>query len=135
VKIASDALREIAAHARRSRPRECCGILLGSPRDPDRVCRALPAANAERHCPESAYVLGHTAHIRAVAMEAAGTHRIAGYYHSHPGGSAAPSSEDAHRALPGTVYLIAAVEGRALRYGAWRREGGRFVPLPLEVLP
>ena len=110
MRILRRVLEQIAGHARRCLPEECCGILLSRPEAPDKVTAALEALNADAGSRHSAYVLGHRAHIRAVALEAAGDARIAGYYHSHPAGGTRPSGRDAARSVEHAVYLIAGVQ-------------------------
>ena len=126
-------LEEIVGHARRSLPSECCGILLAGRGDAGDVTRALEAENAEGKDPRRRYVLGHKAHLQAVSMEVAGTARIAGYYHSHPGGGTRPSSYDTAQAAAGVVYLIVGMGDGPVEFGAWRYRDGRLVPEPLEV--
>ena len=146
------ALEALLAHARDSYPYECCGVLLARPggqAEPNSnspVDRLIPAENEAADDLERRYVLGHEAHIRAIALEASGAARIAGYYHSHPHGLAQPSVRDISRANDGPPELAAGIAyvivglaggppGRAgsARATAWRCSGDRMTQEPLEV--
>jgi len=134
LKILRQVLNSIADHARRSFPRECCGILMCLGEDGLTVNRALWAENASPERPEQRYLLGHEAHLKAVEMESAGDARIAGYYHSHPDGKARPSNHDVEQAISGVTYLITGLESDGqVEHTAWRLEGDNLVPEPLEV--
>jgi len=115
---------QVNAQAEAAYPEECCGVLVGTPRssgEPARVVRVVEAANAapaERHRrysipPELLF---------AVHREVRGTELdVVGYYHSHPGRPAEPSSYDLEHALPGVSYLIVALDaGRAAEIRCWR---------------
>lgn len=127
-------LDAIDRHARRCAPDECCGILLATGSAPLTADEALPARNAERTQPQRRYLIGHEAHLEAVAREAAGTGRIVAYYHSHPKGPALPSGWDAQNAVDGVRYLIAGMAGEGTQYAAWDCVDGVLVPAPLEIV-
>ncbi|KKM77981.1 hypothetical protein LCGC14_1364540 [marine sediment metagenome] len=132
MKVRPGALDSILDHARRSLPRECCGVLL-SAGDESRVVReAIPALNVSEE-PTRRYALGPRAHLRAVEMELRGDARIAGYYHSHPDGGCRPSQWDIDQAVPGVRYLIVGLAGGTAECGAWRMEAGRVVSEPVEA--
>jgi proteasome lid subunit RPN8/RPN11 len=133
MKILSDVLASIQSHARESCPRECCGILLAERRDARTITDALRAENAERSNPGGRYVLGHRAHIKAVAVECAGRLCIVGYYHSHPHGTAVPSLRDASEMIDGAYYLIMGLRGGTIETALYRPEGSGLTPEPLEV--
>ena len=106
MRISRQALEAIAGHAQRSRPYECCGVLMSTSDDCSMVDHVIPAENTEKENPERQYVLGHKAHLKAVEMEAFGEACIAGYYHSHPDGKARPSGRDIEQAISDVIYLI-----------------------------
>jgi proteasome lid subunit RPN8/RPN11 len=96
-------------HARRDRPRECCGLLVGAK---GRVTAAVPMRNLARG--RTRYRLDPAGHIslqrvlRVIAPETA----IVGVYHSHPRGPAVPSETDVTEALyPDWVYVIIGFAG------------------------
>ena len=132
MRILSQVLESVAAHARESIPFECCGILLA--RDEDHVVfSSLRAENGEKKNPEIGYELGHKAHLKAVEMEITAKIHIVGYYHSHPGGGTKSSPRDAARAIEGATYLIAAPVNGSYEHAAWRWENNQFIPVTLEV--
>ena len=134
VKILRRALESVVAHARESLPRECCGILLAVSHDLPTVSHALRAANAAENLREQRFSLGHIAHVEAVAMEASGTVRIVGYYHSHPNGVTQPSAHDLKQAIGGITYLIIGIRNGSVQQAAWRLADDQFVRQPLEVI-
>ena len=133
MQILEATVEAVIAHAAESLPHECCGILLTDPDRPEVVSHMLRGRNAERTNPGGAFVLGHAAHLDAVAREAAGQVRIAGYYHSHPHGPASPSRRDRELGVAGTTYLIIAFGGGKPKMTAWRVQGDKWTAEPLEV--
>lgn len=135
IRIAAPAWEAIAADARRAAPEEACGILVGRRgRGGTLVVRAEPCANVHpgdrtRHFlidPEKQLAVQRQA--RREGLE------IVGFYHTHPGGGARPSAEDAALAHPGMVMLIAALEGPAVAEArAWRFAERGFVETPLRA--
>jgi proteasome lid subunit RPN8/RPN11 len=111
----------IVEHARRSWPRECCGLLLGQGEE---VLEAVPAPNL---APDpNRFVLDPTTHIR-VRREARNRGLdVVGYYHSHPNSPAEPSARDvAEAADDDAVYLIVSLEMDTPSVRAFTiREGG-----------
>lgn len=134
MRIQRKVLDQIAGHALESLPGECCGILLSREIDCGAVSIALRAENSEEARPEKRYSLGHKAHIEAVKMEASGTARIEGYYHSHPGGGLRFSSTDVEQSVRGLTYLVAAVDKENAEFAAWRMDEKFSVPEPLEII-
>jgi len=142
MKILKRVLDSAIAHARESRPRECCGILLATEGRGGAVDMLLRAENAEKGNPHRRFALGHRAHIRAVRMESLGTVRIAGYYHSHPQGPARPSAADAAASTSEADHLIIGLPEGEQEATVWRWRGERegegegdgFRPEPLEVI-
>lgn len=128
--------RALVAQARRERPRECCGFLLGHGA---RVRFALATANVESSAVR--YRIDDRAHIqlRRLLRGAAPPLEIVGVYHSHPAGDAVPSATDVAEAMyPGWIYMIVGlkrpaairafrVRGRAVRELTirWRRPSAR----------
>lgn len=133
MKISRRILELVADHARRSAPRECCGILLCADDALSTVNCVIPAENIEKENPERGYVLDHKAHLRALEMEVSGNGCIAGYYHSHPAGRAKPSHRDEEQAIDGVTYLITGMADGRLEHTAWRFDGDKLVPEPIEM--
>lgn len=123
LRIPAASLEAIRRQAKKTRPEECCGILLGKEGERGRrVTEAIPAGNAatDRRTgyaiePRDLFAAGKRA--RAEGLE------IVGYYHSHPGGGARPSPRDAEHAWPGASYVILGLGGgEELR--SWRLASG-----------
>lgn len=122
------ALDAVKALARES-GEEICGLLLGASEHVDAI---LPAANVAadrmRHFEIDPAIL-----IAAHRAQRGGGPRILGCYHSHPGGDARPSVEDAAQAeANGWLWLICAGEEATL----WRAVAdgavhGRFDPVEM----
>ncbi|MFT3967169.1 MAG: M67 family metallopeptidase [Sphingobium sp.] len=123
VRISRAALDAIREETRKAGEEECCGLLLALPASPpDHIDAILPAANvaADRR---GRFEIDPAQLIAAHRAERAGHHRIMGCYHSHPGGDAAPSAEDAAQAeANGSLWLIATPRPWAARL--WRAVGG-----------
>jgi proteasome lid subunit RPN8/RPN11 len=114
--------RAIVAHARRDRPLECCGLLIGRGRN---VLAVLPAANLARSTVR--YRLDPRVHIdaRRWLRQCEPPLEILGCYHSHPDGPARPSPTDiSEAAYPEWVYLIVGLRGSRAEVAAFRLRAG-----------
>ena len=108
--ISSPLFEQIFAHAASKPHEEVCGLLFGSD---SRIDAAAPAANVavDRHC---RFELDPAVLLAAYRAERNGGPVVIGHYHSHPGGVAAPSAQDAEDADPGLLWLIVAGREAAL---------------------
>lgn len=128
-----ESLRDsVAEQAARAYPRECCGLIEGVRRAARiEALRLHPARNLA----EAADRFEIDAHEQFRLLRALrGTGRsIVGCYHSHPGGTAAPSPRDREGAGEEEfVWLIAGVRpGTAVTLAAFVFAMGDFRPLPL----
>jgi proteasome lid subunit RPN8/RPN11 len=123
VRISSEALAAIRAHAAADPAREVCGLLLGQT---DHVTAVTPALNVAPH-PSRHFEIDPVALFAAIRAERAGGSRLVGYYHSHPHGSAWPSQTDrASAAADGKLWVIVADEVRA-----WRSLPNGFVQVKI----
>jgi desampylase len=105
VRVRSEVLAAVEAHARRDAPRECCGLLIGTT---STIAEAVPCANAAGD-PVRRYVIApedYFAQIRRCRELDSGL-RVVGAYHSHPRSAPAPSPTDLAEAFGQFVYLIA----------------------------
>ena len=104
-RISRTVLEAIRNQAAASPDREVCGLLFGSAAQVDGVMAAENVAeDPARH-----FEIDPAALFAAIRAERAGGPAIAGYYHSHPGGVAAPSETDrANAAADGKLWLIIA---------------------------
>lgn len=113
-------LAEIAAHARRTYPTECCGLVLA---DREGRLRFLPIENVagspgaegtSRRSLRDGYVMDPKALLAALAEVEQGGGHLAAIVHSHPDVGAYFSREDRDMALgggteplwPGVQYLV-----------------------------
>jgi desampylase len=110
-------------------PREACGLLFGSA---DAITDWQAVENVAE-APERRFEIAPEALFAALRAERAGGPRIAGYWHSHPGGNATPSVTDAAMAQPdGKLWLIIAGEDATLwRAGEGAAMHGRFTRMEL----
>jgi proteasome lid subunit RPN8/RPN11 len=117
---------EMIAHARDEAPRECCGLLIGTP---DSVVRSFRAKNL---APGSArYFIDPRDHFRALRSARADGLQVIGAYHSHPASDPVPSATDVAEANSGSdfVYVIVSLVNDEVR--AYRINGGAYTRLTL----
>lgn len=119
VQLSRAAFDTIVAQASDAGDEECCGLLLAFPGSaPGVIDYVLPAANVaanrRRH-----FEIDPATLIAAHRAERTSGPHIVGCYHSHPGGDATPSPEDAAQAeAGGSLWLICA--GPPWTMTAWR---------------
>ncbi len=113
---------EYASHA----PHECCGLLFGHA---GQVTALQPAANVHP-APRTHFEIDPRALITAHRAARTGGPQIAGYYHSHPGGPACPSSTDRAQA-PGDGKIWAIIGQSELCF--WRDTAEGFIALSYGV--
>jgi proteasome lid subunit RPN8/RPN11 len=122
--------RAILAHARRDRPSECCGLLIGRRA---RVMFAVSMRNTDRD-PRRRYRLDARQHIdvRRMLRDVCPRLEIIGAYHSHPDGPALPSETDIAEAFyPDWTHLIVGLGGRTPQIRAFRLAAGTVTPVRL----
>ena len=128
IEVAEQALQDMLAHAERTHPRECCGLLHGYFED---ITSAVPVRNVHV-APKTHFEIDPQALIDAHRAAREGGPLVLGYYHSHPNGLARPSATDARMAAgDGAVWAIVA----AGCISFWRAGAGEFTALPYEVTP
>ena len=133
--IRPEALNAIRAHALRERPRECCGILIGTA---DGIVEAVAAANVAAE-PTRRYEVSPADHFaqikRCRATAGPDALRIVGVYHSHPHSTPLPSPTDLDQAFREYVYVIAGpVDGSApFAIRGYRLASGAFEEVELTV--
>jgi proteasome lid subunit RPN8/RPN11 len=124
VMTAGRAVRQaLVAPAQASRPRECCGLLVGAK---GVLHFIVPTRNVARG--RSRYRVDPRAHL-SVQRTLRGfipALEVVGAYHSHPRGAARPSVRDVAQANdPAWVHLIVGLAGGRARIGAFRIAHGR----------
>ena len=121
--------RAIVAHARRDRPREACGFLLGRGR---RVSFAVPMTNLAAG--NTRYRIDDQAHLdlrRAVRAFVPAV-SIVGAYHSHPNGPDAPSPRDVAESMYAEwTHVIVSLRRPRARVRAFRIVRGRVFSVGL----
>ena len=133
--IAAPDLALIEAEARRSVPREACGLLVGT-ETPDgtlSVGAIVPCANVADGLDR--FEIDPKALLATHRALRGGPAQIIGHYHSHPGGPALPSASDRAAAhTPGLAWLILgiAADGAVTRAAFLHR---RDVPPPPPLVP
>ena len=126
--VTSNALEAMIAHADRTKPDECCGILYGTR---EHVARAQATANLHPD-PARHFEIDPQALLDAHRSAREGGAGVAGYYHSHPNGRAAPSMTDrASASGDGRIWAIVA-NGKVT---FWRDEPNGFCALSYTVRP
>jgi proteasome lid subunit RPN8/RPN11 len=119
----------IQAHVLTAFPDEACGILL-SPRDgPREVIEVFRAKNISKERKRDRYTISPHDFLMATEKAEREGLEISGFYHSHPGYPALPSSYDWKMAWTGYIYLILEVKKeRVIDARAWsmEEENGHF---------
>lgn len=125
--VARSVIATLLAEAARAMPEEACGLLLGTD---NRIEAAIPTRNVHP-TPGTHFEIDPAALIAAHKAARAGGPQIAGYWHSHPRGSAEPSATDqASASRDGKVWAI--VAGGEARF--WRDLPDGFEPLSSRVV-
>jgi len=135
IRLPAAVLADIEAAARRARPRECCGLLIGRREEAEIVILdALETANLAPPEAPARFEIDARAHLR-LQRELRGSDRhIVGLFHSHPHGAAEPSATDrAEAAYAGWVWLITAVRDAAAETRGYLDTGAAFLPVRIEI--
>ena len=126
-KLHRSALDTIITHAERTRPLECCGVLLG--RHLDEIAEAVEVRNVAED--PNRYVLDPKGHLDARRQARPRGLKIVGFYHSHPHSSARPSARDlAEASYPDHFYMIVALKEAPPEIRVYRLTDGNFAETP-----
>lgn len=122
----------ILDHCNTARPLEGCGLLLGQRvAGSATIMEAIATANT-RASPQH-YEIAPEDVLAADRRARAAGWQLLGAWHSHPTGSAVPSSTDRGEAWPDWCYLIVGLAGPDVpELRAWRLLGEDFVEDTLE---
>jgi proteasome lid subunit RPN8/RPN11 len=110
-------------------PFECCGLIEGV-RQEMRVIRLHPVQNLASR-PDT-FEIDPAEQFRLKRALRGSGHTIVGCYHSHPDGLAEPSPRDVLGAAEEDfLWLIAGVNGRNVKVGAFLWQNGAFAPISI----
>jgi desampylase len=127
VRISSESIAAIRAHAAETPGVEVCGLLFGTVEAVETVQRCANVSDT----PATRFEIDPAALIAAHKAERAGGAKLIGHYHSHPGGACGPSEADRAEALDaGRFWLIVAGEGLGVW---WVVAPGQFVECGIDV--
>jgi proteasome lid subunit RPN8/RPN11 len=128
--IPSSVADAVIAHAKECQPRECCGILLGTPDQITEVARAANLAESPTR-----FLIDPKAHLDARRSARARGLEVVGFYHSHPHSPALPSATDlAEAEYPGCVHLIVGFVGGTPEIRMFNYADGRATELTSVIL-
>ncbi|MBI4531123.1 MAG: M67 family metallopeptidase [Candidatus Latescibacteria bacterium] len=130
ITLEKEVLDRISEHATAEYPKECCGILIGSPGGDG--LSVHPCTNIQDRLRQedpityprdarTAYYIDPSEQFRIISEAEARERVVWGFYHSHPDHSAYFSAEDATRALldgepiyPGATYIVVSIIKRTV---------------------
>jgi proteasome lid subunit RPN8/RPN11 len=121
----------IVAHARRERPRECCGLLLGRG---DEIAEAVPAENLSAD--PNRFLLDPERHIDVRRDARRRGLDVVGFYHSHPHSPAEPSpTDEAEAGGDGALHLIVSLQADVPSMRVFAAGGRGFDEVPIVRVP
>ena len=128
LRLSAAARASVVADARRARPAECCGILIGRPGE---IVEAVATGNLSPD--PSRFLIDPKGHIDARRGARAKALEVVGFYHSHPHSAAVPSPLDLDEVTyPDHLYLIVGLaDPDAPEIRVYRMAHGQFVELAL----
>jgi proteasome lid subunit RPN8/RPN11 len=127
--IRHDVLTEVATHAGAAAPRECCGLLLGTP---STILQSVRTRNLARD--QSRFLIDPADHIKGRREARTRGLHVVGFYHSHPRSSAVPSVTDrAEAGYPDHLYLIVGLTTAPPEARLFRFDGEAFVEVAFAI--
>jgi proteasome lid subunit RPN8/RPN11 len=130
VRIPSEIVDDMVAHARAETPNECCGMIGG--RD-----GAATSIHRARNAEESSlrYVIHPTDQLRIMEEIEERGEELAAIYHSHTGSPAYPSQTDINLAenWPDPLYVICSLADREPEVRAFAIRDGEVEEVTLEL--
>ncbi len=107
VRLETDLVAQMIAHAKECHPEEACGLLAGP--DPSDIRRVFPTVNVLRS--QTNFTIDPTQHLHAIRDADQDGWEIIGVFHSHPHTDAYPSVTDVALAPdPSWLYVIVGME-------------------------
>ena len=129
VMIAASALEAIVVHARRERPAECCGVLVGAGLT---VSEAVATRN--RAASPTRFLIDPKDHIDARREARRKRLDVVGFYHSHPHSGPQPSETDcAEAGYRDHLYLIVSLAAEPPSARLFRLDNDGFVEVAFVV--
>lgn len=128
VRISSESIAAIRAHAAETPGVEVCGLLFGTVEAVETVQRCANVADT----PATRFEIDPAALIAAHKAERAGGAKLIGHYHSHPNGVCAPSEADRAEALDAERFWLIVAGGEIGMW--WVERVGEFVECGVEVI-
>lgn len=129
---------EIARHAERDYPYECCGLLLGSYEAPGlkSIVEIYAISNArEEQAKRNRFLIRPEELLQGEQYAAERGLDVIGFYHSHPDHPAVPSQYDLEHAWPVYSYIVVSVmAGAAGDLRSWEMESDRSTFTEEEIL-
>ena len=120
---------EVATHAERDYPYECCGLLLGNigADGAKLVAETYPISNArEEEAKRNRFLIRPEELMRGEKYAAGKEFEVVGFYHSHPDHPAVPSQYDLEHAWPVYSYIVVSVRAaQAEDLRSWEMEFDR----------
>jgi len=114
--------QQIVDHCLRELPNEGCGLIA---MDGDTVARVYPTGNDLASA--TGFTIPPQDHVNSLFDAESNRWRLGGVFHSHPNGSAKPSSVDIQAALdPEWIYLIVGLAGDP-EVRTWRIRGPKAI--------
>jgi proteasome lid subunit RPN8/RPN11 len=129
---------EIARHAERDYPYECCGLLLGRFEAPGlkSISEIYAISNArEEQAKRNRFLIRPEELLQGEQYAAERGLDVIGFYHSHPDHPAVPSQYDLEHAWPVYSYIVVSIKAEAagdLR--SWEMESDRSTFTEEEIL-
>jgi proteasome lid subunit RPN8/RPN11 len=129
ITIVQRVLDDVLAHAREEAPRECCGLLVGSP---ERILDSVRAHNLADGT--TRFRIDPRDHFRAIRDARARQLDVIGFYHSHPRSPAYPSETDiSESGYAAAMHLIAGTGEGGQEARVFTIDGSSVTELPLAV--
>lgn len=128
IQLSENQRNEIAAHAERDYPYECCGLLLGSfANGAKSIAEIYPISNSrEEQAKRNRFLIRPEELMRGERHAETKGLEVVGFYHSHPDHPAVPSQYDLEHAWPVYSYIIvSAIAGAAQDLRSWEMEPDR----------
>ncbi len=130
-------IESMKAHASRTYPEECCGILLGKSEGGEKIVYdVLKIDNSSEQQRNRRFIITPEDYQNAEAEAGKKGLDVLGFYHSHPDHPARPSQFDLEHAFPSWSYVIIGVDqGKPAAMSSWllQEDRSRFEEETIET--